>query len=308
MPIWRACVKLSACSLMGSSLFTCYKTDVETKSVSLILLSGEMYKLPFVVGDIKETGQGHLVLAEDRGYRGAVVTKHGEIIHEFVAINCKFRLLSGVATSGANLYFVTNRHGELYIMTEAGNLIQNAVTNQYEVVSITIHQNKIWLSSSENRISVFDMNNNNLTEKHWSFTIVVYEEDLARPVSLAFYNGTLVFLNEDSSICFFNPTSGYVISCPVGRRGSGDGQMNNPADLVIDKGGRIYVCDTDTHRILLFTSEGKFLKIVQSWTDGSHRNPTALFLKDNHLYVSLSQKSSKKNSGRFSHLHVLDIP
>ena len=67
-----------------------------------------------------------------------------------------------------------------------------------------------------------------------------------------------------------------------GRNGTGDGQLNNPRDLVIG-GGKIYVADQSNHRIQVFDMDGNFLFKWGSngGEDGKFRNPHGITLTMN---------------------------
>jgi len=47
-----------------------------------------------------------------------------------------------------------------------------------------------------------------------------------------------------------------------GKRGTGEGEFNQPRDIAIDSSGFVYVVDTENHRIQKFTSQGQF---VAAW-------------------------------------------
>jgi len=48
-----------------------------------------------------------------------------------------------------------------------------------------------------------------------------------------------------------------------GKHGSAPGQLNDPKQLAFDPEGRLWVADSDNHRLQVFTREGKFVKIVE---------------------------------------------
>ncbi len=41
----------------------------------------------------------------------------------------------------------------------------------------------------------------------------------------------------------------------------GKGQFKSPQDIACDRTGKVYVADTFNHRIQVFTTEGKFLRM-----------------------------------------------
>jgi len=48
-----------------------------------------------------------------------------------------------------------------------------------------------------------------------------------------------------------------------GEEGSKPGQLKDPIQTAFDREGRFWVCDSDNHRLSVFTPEGKLLRIVQ---------------------------------------------
>jgi DNA-binding beta-propeller fold protein YncE len=47
-----------------------------------------------------------------------------------------------------------------------------------------------------------------------------------------------------------------------GKKGSGDGEFNDPKQLAFDPDGNLWVADSDNHRLQVFTRAGAFLKVV----------------------------------------------
>ena len=53
--------------------------------------------------------------------------------------------------------------------------------------------------------------------------------------------------------------SPYLLAMVIGCEGVGDGELNSPTGIALDKDGNIYVADTDNHSIQKFDRTGKFL-------------------------------------------------
>ena len=58
---------------------------------------------------------------------------------------------------------------------------------------------------------------------------------------------------------------GYKVVAKWGKAGTANGQFVNANGIAVDKGGNVYVADSDNHRIQVFSASGKF---VRKW--GSH--------------------------------------
>ena len=56
--------------------------------------------------------------------------------------------------------------------------------------------------------------------------------------------------------------SNLTFSSTFGKLGSGKGQFDHPCDIACDSTGKVFVTDSYNNRIQVFTSEGKFLRII----------------------------------------------
>ncbi|NCR23226.1 MAG: DUF4347 domain-containing protein, partial [Microcystis aeruginosa L111-01] len=90
-----------------------------------------------------------------------------------------------------------------------------------------------------------------------------------------------------------------------GAYGTGDGQFNNPQDLVQDKNGNIYVVDSRGYNVQVFDSNGKFLRKFgsQGTGNGQFTDPWNIDLdsQGNIYVVDRSRKNIQvfNNSGTF---------
>ena len=62
---------------------------------------------------------------------------------------------------------------------------------------------------------------------------------------------------------------GYKVVGKWGKTGTGNGQFVNANGIAVDKGGNVYVADSDNHRIQVFAASGKFVRKWGSHGDGS---------------------------------------
>ena len=72
-----------------------------------------------------------------------------------------------------------------------------------------------------------------------------------------------------------------------GRHGTGDGELNEPSGLAVDKTGHLLVCSAGNHRVQVFTLDGKFVtKFGELGEDpGQIRSPTSVAVLENGLIV-----------------------
>jgi DNA-binding beta-propeller fold protein YncE len=74
-----------------------------------------------------------------------------------------------------------------------------------------------------------------------------------------------------------------------GKAGSGDGELNRPAGLAVEKNGNIIVVDSGNNRLQVFTPDGKFVGKAGSAGsgDGQFNQPWGITLdKDGNIYVA----------------------
>jgi hypothetical protein len=81
----------------------------------------------------------------------------------------------------------------------------------------------------------------------------------------------------------------YIVDLIVGKQmvigylGSKSGQFKKPTGLMVDDLGNVLVGDSDNNRLLVYTMEGKFLKIVTQQEDWRYSSPHALVRKGNSV-------------------------
>jgi len=88
------------------------------------------------------------------------------------------------------------------------------------------------------------------------------EEELAKPsgIALSTDGGQLYVVDTGKhEIAVFNVQDG-ARQTTVGKRGSGDGELNFPTHLVVDSAGNLNVVDTFNFRIQVFSPDGKLLR------------------------------------------------
>ncbi|XP_033117024.1 protein lin-41-like [Anneissia japonica] len=89
----------------------------------------------------------------------------------------------------------------------------------------------------------------------------------------------------------------------IGSEGHNEGELNRPWDVTVTSEGHLIVADCWNHRLQLFDSEGRFMKILvgQGDQDGSVIYPQAVIIdKDDNMLVTSRHKLQVFNSsGQF---------
>ena len=79
-----------------------------------------------------------------------------------------------------------------------------------------------------------------------------------------------------------------------GKHGGGDGELNNPCCLSVNKSGHLMVCDSGNNRILVFEMNGKFVGKfgTKGSSVGEFRKPWSIaVLSNGRIVVSDSNNS-----------------
>ena len=75
----------------------------------------------------------------------------------------------------------------------------------------------------------------------------------------------------------------------IGRRGSGDGELNFPTNVFVDRQGRVYVADTLNFRVQVFDATGAFVRTFGVLGDGpgTFNRPKGVAVdSEGHIYVA----------------------
>ena len=90
--------------------------------------------------------------------------------------------------------------------------------------------------------------------------------NLTRPTDIAFNTiNNKVYVVDNHCIRVLN--SDLTLSSTFGKQGNGKGQFRGSCSIACDSTGKVYVADTDHHRIQVFTAEGKFISMFEKHLD-----------------------------------------
>ena len=118
-------------------------------------------------------------------------------------------------------------------------------------LSVDIDGNIIVTESDNRLIKIFSPDGNFLTKigEQGSFTF---------PVHCIQYERYLIVSDcGEHCIKVFDRKGNFQYK--FGKEGGGDGELNSPSSLLVNKSGHLMVCDENNHRIQVFELNGKFL-------------------------------------------------
>ena len=104
----------------------------------------------------------------------------------------------------------------------------------------------------------------------------------AVPPSFAVCHQDMFFVSYGRALCVKVFSKEGVFLYDIGSGGSGDGQLNEPDALAIDKFNNLIVCDYGNNRLQLFSLDGKF---VNSVTEGMNSPRSVAVTKDGNVLV-----------------------
>jgi DNA-binding beta-propeller fold protein YncE len=104
-----------------------------------------------------------------------------------------------------------------------------------------------------------------------------------------------IAVDQESNIFLLDPGANLITKynfkgekiLSFGKYGDGEGELDDPSDLVVDKEGDVYVADTGNHRIVKFSGEGKYLfSFGQKGRGGAEfTEPFYLAISSQYLFV-----------------------
>ncbi|KPA14954.1 NHL repeat containing protein [Candidatus Magnetomorum sp. HK-1] len=190
-----------------------------------------------------------------------------------------------IAVSGVANGLTGLSSGTKYYADESGNLT-STVTERY--IGVGLSETELLIQS----------------DTPGSMTIpdnFITAPKLAGPNSAALTNGTFgqaLISNGNGSFSWASGSpfesfaaTGQVFSYTFGKPGIKDGELNLPTGIDIDSSGNIYICDSENHRVQVFSSSGAFQYSIGTGSSGDQAGqfdtPAMLCLDDNNkLYVT----------------------
>ncbi|KAL9968711.1 hypothetical protein ACROYT_G020829 [Oculina patagonica] len=232
----------------------------------------------------------------------------------------------GVAVSNSNEIFVSDRdNNRIIVLNEKGEFIRSFGQNQVNAptgISIDNEGRTFVANRDNNKILLFNPNGEYVSTVNKSRplnnprgisldsqgNIIVCdtgnkcvrffstEGNILKTIGVGWLHMPFDCLCHEDKI-FVSDREAHVIKVynnngrflyEFGKRGTGDGELNHPTGLAVDKTGHLLVCSEDNHRVQVFTLDGKFVtKFGEIGEElGQIRRPTtASILKSGRIVV-----------------------
>ena len=166
-----------------------------------------------------------------------------------------------VAFTASDDVIVIHREGfkphEMFLFTEHGQFIKHIRQHLINPlrVSVTTDGHLIVTSFCDRSVKVLSPDGTELLQ---SFTSPDYYE----APWFAVYHQDMFFVSYGGTHCVKVFSKEGVFLYDIGSEGSGDGQLNEPTGLTIDKFNNLIVCDRGNNRLQVFSLDGKFVNSV----------------------------------------------
>jgi hypothetical protein len=240
----------------------------------------QSYDIPFDVSGLTGTSDGDLVFVEHVGKRVSVVNVKGNIKKTITIPGA--RALFGVARQGQVLFITDHDNKLIHVVNDGCDYITSINTGLSYMHDIYISNNTLWVTTRDDGFyRIYIDSNYTITNKQ---QLVAPSSSFDKPFGVSGWGSHLVVVCWFSHNLHILTMSGSPVVPPVG--GQGSGGWFGPIDVVTDPAGRIYVVDIDDKRIVLFSQTGQFIKNLATQQDILTGIPRALYVYNNHLYVS----------------------
>jgi len=113
---------------------------------------------------------------------------------------------------------------------------------------------------------------------------IVQDKTKSKCRFLNYFQGTVYIVDLGLDCIYTLNTDGNHAEM-FGSSGTGSGQFQDPAGLVLDDNGNIIVADSRNHRLQIFNSQNEFVGIVK--VDVPLRRPSGIYLDKKHAELSV---------------------
>ena len=214
--------------------------------------------------------------------RIVVLNENGKFIRSFgqglvneptgICIDTKGRIF--VASRGNNKILLFNCKGEYIRVVHNGDSLDEA-----RGISLDEQGNLIVCDTGNECVKFISLKENTFK--------TIGRGRLHMPFDCVCHKGK-VFVSDSNAhlIKVYNANGTFLYE--FGRYGTGDGELNLPTGLAVDKAGHLLVCSRGNHRVQVFTLDGEFVtKFAERGIElGQFERPTSVsILKSGHLVI-----------------------
>ena len=107
---------------------------------------------------------------------------------------------------------------------------------------------------------------------------------LQKPFDCLCYEDKIIVSDHDAHLIKVYNSNGRFLY-EFGKHGTGEGELNGPTGLAVDKTGHLLVCCANNHRVQVFTLQGKFVTKFGKEELGPHRPTSVSVLKSGLIIV-----------------------
>ena len=250
-----------------------------------------MFRFPWGVAVNAVNAKDEIVAVDSYNHRVQIFNSVGNYLRSFGLSATKegeVRFLVGITYhNNGNIFVADNGNSRIHIFKGKGEYVgffggRGSFDSQLSSpcgLSVDSDGNIIVADSGNRLIKIFSPDGNFLTKigEQGFFTF---------PVHCIQYERYLI-VSDDREHCIkvFDRKGNFQYK--FGKKGGGDGELNSPNGLLVNKSGHLMVCDENNHRIQVFELNGKFLGKfgIEGGNLGEFNNPASLAVLSNGQIV-----------------------
>ena len=202
---------------------------------------------------ITTNDSNEIFVSDMKNNRIVVFNENGEFIRSFgqSALKCP----NGVHIDNTGRVFVGNRHdNKILVFGQNGQYISTFYNinpiSEPRGLSFDADGNLIVCDAGNKCVRFFSPDGNILR--------TVGAGRLRMPFNCLCFKGKVFVSDRDAHVIKVYNSNGRFLY-EFGTHGTGDGELNHPTGLAVDKMGHLLVCSLGNHRVQVFTLDGKFV-------------------------------------------------
>ena len=273
---------------IGDSPFTVQVTPFQFKPVLSCGKEGsseEMFKRPW---GLAVSAKDEIAITDHNNHRVQIFNSEGNYLRSFGTEGVEFKFPTGITYhNNGNIFVADNGNNRIQIFSGKGEYVgsfggKGRLDSQLSSpcgLSVDSDGNIIVADSVNKLIKTFSPDGNFLTKigAQGSFTFPLHCIQYERYLIVSDYS--------EHCIKVFDWKGNFQYK--FGKKGGGDGELQGPRGLSVNKSGHLMVCDENNHRIQVFELNGKFLGEfgTKGGKLGELNNPTSLAVLGNGQIV-----------------------